>query len=91
MAQQRQHYTLTMARLLAEQGHWQEAADIYRHLVRENPGREELSAALVEAERRLREPSPKTAADLDPLFEEWIGLVFKAQRMRRLRQLQQKI
>jgi hypothetical protein len=91
MVQQRQHYTLTMARLLAEQGHWQEAADIYRHLVRENPGREELSAALAEAERRLREPSPKTAADLAPLFEEWIGLVFKAQRMRRLRQWQQKI
>lgn len=91
MAQQRQHYTLTMARLLAEQGHWQGAVDIYRHLVRENPDREELSAALAEAERRLRDPSQKTAADLVPLFEEWISLVFKSQRMRRLRQLQKKI
>lgn len=91
MTQQRQHYTLTMARLLADQGHWQEAADIYRHLLRESPDREELSAALAEAERHLREPSPKTAADLSSLFEEWIGLAFKAQRMRRLRQWQQKI
>ncbi|MCU0560292.1 MAG: hypothetical protein MUD16_08880 [Desulfobacterales bacterium] len=91
MAQQRQHYTMTMARLLAEQGHWQGAADIYRHLLRENPGRAELCAALAEAERRLGEKSPKAPADLVPLFEEWIRLVFKAQRLRRLRQLQRSL
>lgn len=91
MAQERQHYTLTMARLLAEQGHWQEAVDIYRHLVRTNPGREELAAALAEAEERLRQPAPKTATELVGLFEEWIRLIFKVQRMHRLQRLKQKL
>ncbi len=91
MAQERQHYTLTMARLLTEQGHWQEAVDIYRHLVQKNPGRAELAAALAEAEQRLREPSRKTPAQLVALFEEWISLIFRAQRMRRLRRLKQRL
>jgi hypothetical protein len=90
MANARQHYTLTMARLLAEQGHWQEAVEIYRHLVREQPGREELASALAAAERRLQAPSGKTAADLVPLFEGWIRLLFRAQRMRRLQRLKQR-
>ncbi|MFO7709359.1 MAG: hypothetical protein R6V84_14410 [Desulfobacterales bacterium] len=91
MTHERQHYTLTMARLLAQQGHWREAVEIYRHLVRENPGREDLAAALAEAEERLREPPRGAEERLVPLFEEWIRLIFKSRRMRSLQRLKQRL
>jgi hypothetical protein len=86
----RQHYTGTMARLLAQQGHWPEAAEIYRHLLRENPGRGDLLQALQEAERRSREAAPVQAAELAPLFEQWVGLMSTAERLRRLRRFGRK-
>ncbi len=91
MTQDRQHYTLTMARLLADQGHWPEAVEIYRHLLRAQPGRNDLVLEMAEAERRLQAPSGQTAADLVPLFEEWTDLIFRAQRMQRLRRLKQRL
>jgi hypothetical protein len=74
-----------MAGLLAQQGHWQEAAEAYRYLVRRHPEREDLVAALAEAERRAQAPFPARAADLEPLFAEWVGMMSAVQRMRRLR------
>jgi hypothetical protein len=91
MIDDRQHDTLTMARLLSEQGHWQRAAEICRHLLQAQPGREDVAEALAEAERRAQERSPKTAAELVPLFQEWIDLLFKYQRLRQLRHLSRKL
>jgi len=91
MADDRQHETLTMARLLSEQGHWLRAAEICRHLLQSQPGREDVAEALAEAERRAQESSPKTAAQLVPLFQEWIDLLFKYKRLRQLRRLSRKI
>lgn len=85
VANERQSYTATMAGLLAEQGHWQEAAEAYRYLVRRHPGRDDLLAALSEAERRSQAPAPARAADLEPLFAEWVGMISAVQRIRRLR------
>ncbi len=73
-----------MAGLLAKQGHWQEAAEAYRHLVRGHPDREDLIQALAEAERRAQEPDITSTAGLAPLFAEWVRLMSKAQRIRRL-------
>ncbi len=84
MAHDWQHYTATIAGLLAEQGHWPEAAEVYRHLVQTHPDREDLVRALAEAERHAQESAPACAADLDPLFAQWVGLMSKLQRMRRL-------
>ena len=91
MTDDRQHETLTMARLLSEQGHWQRAAEICRHLLQTQPGREDVAEALAEAERRARASSPKTAADLVPLFQEWIDLLFTHQRLRQLGRLSRKL
>jgi lysine/ornithine N-monooxygenase len=87
MTDNRQHFTLTMARLLSEQGHWQRAAEICRHLLQTQPGREDVAQALAEAERRAQESSPKTAAELIPLFQEWIDLLLKSKRLQQLRRL----
>jgi lysine/ornithine N-monooxygenase len=91
MTDDRQHETLTMARLLSEQGHWQRAADICRHLLQAQPGRKDVAEVLVEAERRAQESSPKTATELAPLFQEWIDLLFKYKRLRQLRRLSRKL
>jgi hypothetical protein len=78
MMDDRQHDTLTMARLLSEQGHWQRAAEICRHLLQTQPGREDVAEALAEAE-------------LVPLFQEWIDLLFKYKRLQQLRRLSRKL
>jgi hypothetical protein len=91
MTDDRQHETLTMARLLSEQGHWQRAAEICRNLLQAQPGREDVAEVLAEAERRAQESSPKTATDLVPLFQEWIDLFFTFKRLRQLRRLSRKL
>lgn len=90
MTDDRQHDTLTMARLLSAQGHWQRAAEICRHLLQTHPGREDVAEVLAEAERRARASSPKTVAELVPLFQEWIDLLFKYKRLQQLRRLSRK-
>jgi hypothetical protein len=50
-----------------------------------------VAEALAEAERRARESSPKTAAELVPLFQEWIDLLFKYKRLQQLRRLSRKL
>jgi len=91
MTDDRQHYTLTMARLLSEQGHWQRAAEICRHLLQTQPGREDVAQALAEVESRAQESSPKTAEELVPLFQEWIDLLFTCKRLRQLRRVSRKL
>jgi len=91
MTDDRQHYTLTMARLLSEQGHWQRAAEICRHLLQTQPGREDVAQALAEVESRVQESSPKTAEELVPLFQEWIDLLFTCKRLRQLRRVSRKL
>ncbi len=45
-----------MAKIYAGQGHYDMAAEVYRHLLRENPGRRDWAAALaiVETKRAAR-------------------------------------
>ena len=50
-----------------------------------------LGSALAEIERRAQASSPKTAAQLVPLFQEWIDLLFKYKRLRQLRSISRKI
>jgi hypothetical protein len=80
--------TVTLARLYAQQGHWGEAAEIYRGLLRENPGRDDLREALADAERRR---SRRTPEEVVPLLREWIDLLFRCDRLRRLRRLKARL
>jgi len=80
--------TVTLARLYAQQGHWRQAAAIYRGLLQKDPGRAELRQALAEAERRIAESE---ADDLAPLFREWIELLLRHDRLRRLRSFKRRL
>jgi hypothetical protein len=80
--------TVTLARLYAQQGHWEQAAVMYRALLQEEPDREELRQALAEAETQLS----KSGIDvLVPLFRGWINLLFRHDRLRRLRRLKRRL
>jgi len=80
-------YTHTMAKVYAEQGHYEEASKIYRHLLEKDPDRPEFKEALAEIDMILSQtPSPSTQK-LVPLFREWIDLAFKYRNLQKLKQI----
>jgi hypothetical protein len=80
-------YTETMAKVYAAQGHWGKAAEIYRHLLTEAPARKDFADALAEAEKKISNDSHKDPEQLVPLFREWIELLFKHDKLQKLRKL----
>ena len=84
-------YTVTMARVYEDQGHWEKAAEIYRYLLKQEPEKEDIADALAEVERRLDDGMTKTADDLTPLIGEWIHLIFFYKRLQKLRQLKKQL
>jgi len=80
-------YTQTMAKVYADQGHYEEAAEIYRHLLEKDPGQPELKEALAEIEMILSQTPSPTAKKLVPLFREWIDLAFKYRNLKKLKQI----
>lgn len=86
MSQQVDIYTETMAKVYADQGHWEKAVEIYRHLLAIEPQRQEYAAALAEAENQMQR-SRQAPVQLVPLFREWIDLLFKFEALRKLEKL----
>ena len=77
-------YTVTMARVHAQQGNLEEARRIYRHLLDKEPGRKDLMAALEAL--GTREESPGIEALL-PLFREWLDLIFRYNNLKKLKKI----
>jgi len=84
-------YTETMAKVYAAQGHWGKAAEIYRHLLTGAPARNDFADALAEAETKMLNDSPENSEQLVPLFREWIELLFRCEKLQRLRNLKDRI
>ena len=87
MEEETDFYTATMAKVYAEQGHWNKAAEIYRHLLRIEPERTDYLEALAEAERMLKTSGNRSVGDLAPLFHQWIDLMLKYKNLQKLRRL----
>ena len=85
MEKETDFYTGTMAKVYAGQGHWDKAAEIYRHLLRVEPERTDYLEALAEAERMLSSTRKRSVEDLASLFHEWIDLMLKYKNLQRLR------
>jgi hypothetical protein len=79
----RTFYTVTMARVYADQGRFREAARIYRYLLDQTPDRSDLRQALAEAESMLPETSPRVH-DISELIEQWVRLMVRRNALRRL-------
>lgn len=84
-------YTETMASVYAQQGHWEKVADIYRHLLAAEPERLDFADALAEAESKATEFGRKSPEQLVPMFREWIELLFRAEKLHKLKRLKDRI
>jgi hypothetical protein len=84
MTEDKPFYTVTMARVYAEQGNLEEAKLVYRYLLEKEPGHQDLVEALEDLEARGRNTQIE---DLLPLFRQWMDLVFRYNRMKKLKKL----
>ena len=87
MDKENEFYTATMAKVYAEQGHWDKSAEIYRFLLKHEPERVDYLEALAQAERNIISSAQKPRTDLSPLFHEWIELMLKYKTLQKLQKL----
>lgn len=78
-------YTVTMARVYANQGRYEEAARIYRYLLDQTPDRSDLRQALATVTSMMPEP-PGQWDDISGLIERWVRLMVGRKELRRLQQ-----
>lgn len=83
-------YTATMAKVYAEQGNFEKAAEIYRYLLKKEPARPELAAALAEVEPKLGRTGRSDWSDLAPLFQEWVELLLRYGNLQKLKRLRRR-
>ena len=83
--------TATMAKVFADQRHYEKAADIYRNLLKREPQRQDLADALSEVEQRIAEAGKSSDENLVFLLGEWIELVFRYKQLRFLRSVKKRI
>jgi hypothetical protein len=76
-----------MAKVYSEQEHWDKAAEIYRHLLAQEPERDDFLEALAEVEKKAKQKRQKSLEDLDALFHQWFDLMFKYKNLLKLRAL----
>jgi len=77
-------YTKTMAKVYADQGYLSKAAEIYRLLLKQEPGRKDLIDELSKIEKKLSE---KTPSDPVLLLSKWIGLELKYNNLKKLKNI----
>jgi tetratricopeptide (TPR) repeat protein len=79
--------TATMAKIYAGQGHYDMAAEIYRHLLREDPDRRDWAAALAQIEAKLADQLERRSRDPIERLAEWIELMLCYRRLLDLRHI----
>jgi hypothetical protein len=83
--------TATMAKIYAGQGHYDMAAEIYRHLLSEDPDRRDWSDALAQIEAKLADQSEHRFRDPSGRLAEWIGLMLCYRRLLDLRDIRRQV
>jgi tetratricopeptide (TPR) repeat protein len=78
-------YTKTMAKVYADQGNLEKAAEIYKYLLKREPSRHDLTDALSEIEKKSLE---KDSERLEKLFGKWVDLLIKYNGLQKLKKFQ---
>ncbi len=91
MAQDTEIRTATMAKIYTAQGHYDKAAEIYRDLLQEEPGRRDLAQALAEVEKRQLEKRSDSRKNLAPLFSKWVKLLLRYKQIQDLEKIKHSI
>lgn len=76
--------TETMARIYADQGHYQKALAIYHRLSAQHPDRQDLKERISAVENLQKQSSPGQLSDR---FSEWFDLLLKKKQIDKLRNL----
>ncbi len=79
-------YTVTMARVYANQGRYDAAARIYRYLLDQTPDRGDLRQALTAVLSLLPE-TPAQWKDVSALVEQWVRLMIQSNSLGRLQKI----
>lgn len=79
--------TVTMAQIYIKQGLYKNAADIYNKLLEQDPGRQEISDALLELEKIKSAGDKDLKRNLVPLFNKWFDLALCNHRIELLKKL----
>jgi len=77
-----------MAKVYADQGKLGQAAEIYRHLLRKEPDRQDIIDALAEIDNKRFE---RGAENLGSLFSTWVDLLLAHGRLQKLKKLQRQL
>ncbi|MDL1968262.1 MAG: hypothetical protein LWW97_06865 [Deltaproteobacteria bacterium] len=85
MNNQTEFYTKTMANVYAEQGYFEKAVEIYKHLLKHDPESREVNDLLSEVENKLYEKQKKDREILEKLFRKWIYLQLSYNRLQTLK------
>ncbi len=83
-------YTATMAKVYVQQGHYNKAAEIYRHILSNEPERQDIAMELSMVEQRLAEIESEADSrenDLVFLFQKWFQMAAKYRRIETLKKL----
>ncbi len=83
--------TATLAKIYAGQGHYDMAAEIYRHLLRESPDRRDWVDALAHIEAKLADQAEGCLRDPIGRLAEWIGLMLSYRRLSDLRDIRRQV
>ena len=83
--------TATMAKIYAGQGHYDMAAEIYRHLLREDPDRRDWADALAQIEVKLAAQEESRFRNPTGRLTEWIGLMLSYRRLLDLRDFRRQV
>ena len=75
-------YTLTMARLYADQGYLRKAVEVYRHLLEQQPDRQDIKQALGRLEQQIEQQQAPSKKELGLMFREWIELMREDKKRR---------
>jgi hypothetical protein len=84
-------YTKTMAKVYADQGHWEKSEAVYRHLLKAEPDRQDLIDALSEVRSARAESKKHVPENLVALFTEWIELMIEYNTLIKLNNLRRLI
>ena len=89
-------HTATMAKVYAQQGHYQKAAEIYRHILSNEPDRQDIAMELSMVEQKLADMEPESErdtreSDLVCLFQKWFQMASRHRRIEFLKKLKQQI
>lgn len=91
MAQITEIRTATMAKIYSAQGHYDIAAEIYRDLLKKEPGRRDLVQALAEVEQKQLEKRNDSRKNLAPLFSKWVKLLLRYKQIQDLEKIKHSI